>query len=69
MGPHADRRDLPGPTEPDPLGRLAAPSAWPRSQEPQLNAKSLFLTAIVALVVVVAYEQSKGKIPTLKRAV
>jgi hypothetical protein len=30
-----------------------------------MNAKSLLLTAGVALVVVVAYERSKGKIPTL----
>jgi hypothetical protein len=31
-----------------------------------MNAKSVFLTAIVALVVVVAYEKSKGKVPGLK---
>jgi len=33
-----------------------------------MNFKSIFLTAIVALVVVVAYDNSKGKIPALKRA-
>jgi hypothetical protein len=31
-----------------------------------MNAKSLLLTAGVALVVVVAYEHSKGKIPAVK---
>jgi hypothetical protein len=34
-----------------------------------LNAKSLFLTAGIALVVVLAYENSKGKSPLLKRGV
>lgn len=31
-----------------------------------MNAKNILLTAGVALVVVVAYEKSKGKIPALK---
>jgi len=31
-----------------------------------MNAKNVLLTAGVALVVVVAYEKSKGKIPALK---
>jgi len=34
-----------------------------------VNAKSLILTAGVALVVVLAYENSKGKLPALKRGV
>ena len=33
-----------------------------------MNVKNLLFTAGVALVVVVAYEQSKGKIPALNRA-
>lgn len=31
-----------------------------------MNAKSLLLTAIVSLVVVVAYEKSKGNLPSVK---
>ena len=31
-----------------------------------MNAKSLLLTAGVALVVVVAYEKSKGKLPSVR---
>lgn len=34
-----------------------------------MNAKNLLLTAGIALVVVLAFEQSKGKIPQLKRSV
>jgi hypothetical protein len=33
-----------------------------------MNVKSLLFTAGIALVVVVAFEQSKGKIPAIKRA-
>lgn len=33
-----------------------------------MSAKSILLTAGIALVVVVAYEKSKGKIPSLRVA-
>lgn len=33
-----------------------------------MNVKSLLLTAAVALVVVVAFEQNKDRLPALKRA-
>lgn len=31
-----------------------------------MNTKSLLMTAAIALVVVVAYEKSKGKVPAIK---
>jgi hypothetical protein len=57
--------DLPAPPMRSPP--LMAPSGnTPLARlEYPMNAKSLLLTAGVALVVVVAYERSKGKIPTL----
>jgi hypothetical protein len=58
---------MPGPTEPSvPLACSPVLRVDPDPQEPTLNAKSLIMTAGIALVVVLAFEQSKGKIPGLK---
>jgi len=60
----ADER--PGPTE---LARRRArphPAPVPRIPERAMSVKSLLLTAGIALVVVVAYEKSKGKLPAVK---
>ena len=46
-------------------GRCAAPRPTSHLERP-MNAKNLILTAGVALVVVLAYDKSRGKIPALK---
>lgn len=60
--------ESPGPTDAGFSSTHAAPpvAPVPRRTETDVNLKSVLMTAGVALVVVVAYERAKGKVPGLR---